>query len=177
MFTVYSIRDNSDTDLIEFLKEGLRQVSEQDLIKNYHPDYETVPGNLFRILKEGRYLKGNYYIIKKNDEYVGSAGWNPYTEDTALALTRAYIVEKFRTKYLMAELLMPRIIEESKDYSKLWITCNEYNKAIYQAFVNMSNNRSAGLFNPWPEMYRQFTPIGKKIVNYTEQYVAELKRG
>ena len=177
MFNIHSVKNDSDTSLIEFLRQGLRQVADPKLIENYHPDHSSNLGNLFYVLKEGRFSKGNYFIIEKDGEYVGSAGWNPYTADIALALTRAYVVKKFRTKYLIAELLMPKILEESNEYPKLWITCNEYNKSIYQAFVKMSNNRSAGLFNPWPDIYKQFTPIGKQIVNYTEQYVAELKRG
>lgn len=176
MFTVHSIQDVSDKRLINFLKKGLSQVNDDRLIQNYHPDYAHDTGNLFHILKEGRYHLGSYYIIESNGEYVGSAGWNPYTEDIALALTRAYIVDKFRTKYLMASLIMPRIIDESKNYSKLWITCNEYNKTIYEAFVKMSDSKPAGLFNPWPSVYKQFVPIGKRTVNYTEQYVAEMRR-
>lgn len=176
MFKVHSIKNDSNIALIDFLKKGLSQIDEPHLLENYHPSYSSNKGNLFYVLGQGRFLNGNYYIIESNGQYIGSAGWNPYTNDTALALTRAYIIKDYRTEYLMAELLMPRILEESKEYPKLWITCNEYNKSIYNAFVKLSKNQTAGLFNPWPEIYRQFIPIGKKIVNYTEQYVAELRR-
>lgn len=172
---VLEITDLTDTLLIDFLKNNLSKIEDMSCTENYHPDFSNKPGNLFYILKEGRYVNGKYYILEQEGEYLGSAGWNPYN-DVALLLTRAYIPPRFRKNYFMAEYLLPKMFEETKDYDKLWITCNDYNSVIYNAFVRLSQGKPAGIFNKWPSVYKKFIPIGKRIVNYTEQYVAEYKR-
>jgi hypothetical protein len=42
--------------------------------------------------------------------------------------------------------------------------------------VRKEKNKRAALFNDWPEVYKNFKPIGKKTIYYTEQYVVELQR-
>jgi hypothetical protein len=142
------------------------------LLTNYHPDYENSPGNLFYILKDGRYKIGNYFIMEEDGKYIGSAGWNPYN-DVALVLTRAFVPEEFRGHFNMANYLLPAMFKETTDFNKLWITCNDYNITIYQALTRLSQGK---LSIPWPDIYKNFTPIGKRTVYYTEQYVAEYKR-
>lgn len=173
---LHSINDLSNKEIVDILKLGLESILEQDLTFNYHPFYQTDPANLFYLLDNGRYKQGNYYVLEENGQYVGSAGWNHYETNIALVLTRAYIVPKYRTRYLMAEYFLPRIFKESTDYKKLWITCNDYNKSIYNALIKMSENKNAGLFNSWPSIYKKFKPIGTKIVNNTVQYVAEYRK-
>lgn len=169
---IHSINDLSNKPIIDFLKSGLDQA---DNLKNYHPDFADDPANLFYILKEGRYKQGNYFVMEQDGKYVGSAGWNPYG-DIALVLTRAFIPTSERRKYNMAHHLLPIMFDQTISYKKLWITCNDYNFSIYQALTRLQEGKSAGLFNAWPDVYKKFVPIGKKIVNYTEQYVAEYNR-
>jgi hypothetical protein len=172
---IHSIKNLSNPVLVKLLKENLSAVTDVNSLKNYHPDYSNLPGNLFYILNEGRYADGNYYIIEQDGEYLGSAGWNPY-DDVALVLTRAYIPEKYRRQYFMAEHLLPLILEETTDYNKLWITCNKYNIAIYHGLGRLSSGKSTSFFSTWPPIYKNFVPIGKKIIYHTEQYVAEYIR-
>jgi hypothetical protein len=173
---VHAIKDLSNLYVINLLSNGLRNMTEVHLLENYHPDNKDNPANLFYILKHGRFTIGNYYVLENNGEYAGSAGWNRLNDTTALALVRAYVPLKFRTTYNMAKFILPKIIEESKDHQSIWITCNHYNKTIYDAFTNLSNGKSAGMFNQWPDDYKKFKPIGTKIVNNVLQFVAEYKR-
>jgi hypothetical protein len=170
---IHAITDLSKTATVDFLKAGLSK--ETANLENYHPDFADNPANLFYVLKEGRFINGNYFVMEEDGKYVGTAGWNPYG-DVALVLTRAFIPVAERRKYNMAQYLLPVIFEQTLDFKKLWITCNDYNFAIYQALTRLQDGKSAGLFSAWPPIYKKFVPVGKKIVNYTEQYVAEYIR-
>lgn len=173
---IHQIHDLSDSRKVKLLEQGLSQVTESELIKNYHPDYRSENSNLFYILKHGRYNIGNYYIIEEDGHYVGSSGWNWYHDDIALVLTRTYILSEYRQRNLIANNIMPLIMEDSKSYYKLWITCNKYNKSIFNAFIRIQQGKSTGLKNSWDKIYRNFIPIGIRTVNYTDQFVAEYKR-
>jgi len=172
---IHSINDLSNIKVVNILKNGLKTVTDQNIISNYHPDFESTPSNLFYILKKGRFKIGNYFVMEDNGEYVGSAGWNEY-DDVALLFTRAFIPNIYRRKYSMASHLLPIMFEQTQDYNKLWITFNSYNYGIYRGFCRLHQGKSAGLFEPWPEIYKKFVPIGKKTVNYTEQYVVEYSK-
>lgn len=169
---IHSINNLSNSNVINFLKHGLEEAVG---LENYHPDFSNNSANLFYVLKEGRYKQGNYFVMEQDGKYVGSAGWNPYDE-IALILTRAYIPASERRKYNMAHYLLPLIFEQTTNFEKLWITCNDHNFAIYQALTRLHDGKSAGLFSAWPPIYKKFVPVGKKTVNYTEQYVAEYIR-
>lgn len=169
---VHSIKDLSDKKLVNFLKNGLVTVDDDRLIANYHPDYKSSPGNLFYILNEGRYKTGNYLIMEEDGKYLGSAGWNDY-DGVALILTRAFVPKEYRGKFNMAKYLLPIMFNETEAYDRLWITCNDYNFTIYQALTRLSQGKKS---TPWPDVYKNFTPIGKRMVYYTEQYVAEYNR-
>lgn len=177
---IHRIHDLSNKFAVSLLENHFEKEKDENIIQNYHPDYRTVPGNIFYILDNGRYAqgKGTYFVIEDGNEYICSAGWNEYELDRtiALILTRMYVVREYRTQYLCGEHILPICIEESKSYGKCWITCNEYNKAIYNWFVRKHQGKKAAMFSDWPEIYNNFEPIGTKTVYFTEQYVAQLKR-
>jgi hypothetical protein len=173
---IHQIHDLSNSNIVSLLEQGMSQVTEPELIKNYHPDFKSDNSNLFYILKNGRYKIGNYYVAEEDGNYIGSAGWNWYKDDIALALTRAYIAPNHRQRNIMATYFLPSILDETALYNKIWCTCNEYNKVIYNGFVRIAMGKRAGLTNPWLDIYSKFVPIGIQTVNYTEQYVAEYKR-
>ena len=55
---VHQIQDLSNQPVINLLKHGLQIVDDENLIKNYHPDYADHNSNLFYLLNKGRYKKG-----------------------------------------------------------------------------------------------------------------------
>ena len=173
---VHQINDLSNQHVVNLLKEGLTRVDNDNLIKNYHPDYTDYNGNLFYVLNKGRYLKGTYYVLEEDGKYVGSAGWNEYTKDIALLLTRTYLVPEQRQQRLLSTYILKDMINSALNYDKLWITCNGYNMGIYNGFVRLAENKSAGLKNSWPKIFAKFKPIGPKTVYHTEQYVVEYQK-
>jgi len=172
---IHLINDLSNKHVVNLLKSNFCSISNKNIVKNYHPDYSNIPGNLFYILAKGRYKQGMYYVVEKNGKYICSAGWNKYHEcvDTALLLTRAYVSEHYRSKYPLATYLLPLMIDATSHYKHVWITCNEHNRSIYSAFERLNSGKSAGLFNQWPDVYKKFKPIGLKTIYNTQQYVVE----
>jgi len=177
---LHGIHDSSNRVIMSLLEDSFSTITDADIIKNYHPDYKNEPANIFYILNDvnGRYRRGCYYVLEDNGEYVCSAGYNEYDLDQTivLALTRAYVNPKYRTKYCMGEYILPKIIENTKQYEHLYITADSHNSAIYQWFVRANDGKRPTMFNQWPAIYRKFKPIGKQNIYYTEQYVAELDR-
>jgi hypothetical protein len=177
---LHEIHDSSNRVIMSLLEDSFSTITDVDIIKNYHPDYKNEPANIFYILTDinGRYQNGSYYIVEDNGEYVCSAGWNQYDLDPtiALALTRAYVKPKYRTKYYMGEYILPKIIENTTQYKHLYITADSHNSAIYQWFVRANEGKRPAMIHQWPDIYRKFKPMGKKYIYYVEQYVAELDR-
>jgi len=177
---IHSIHDLTDQVLVNLLKTGLDTINDSKYIKNYHPDFSDQPGNLFYILSQGRYQKGRgkYFIIEEDGKYICSAGWNEYELDptVVLVLTRMYIVPEHRARYHIGNHILPKAIQEASNYKKIWITCNEHNKAIYNWFLRASTGKRPALYNNWPEIYKRFTPVGMKTVYYTDQYVVEYQQ-
>ncbi len=178
---IHEIHDLSNYYVTNLLLDFFATITEQDVIKNYHPKYYKNPANIFYILGDtrGRYKNhGKYYVIENQGKFICSAGWNEYTYDTtiALALTRAYVHPDYRAKYYMGKLILPRIIDQTQKYNKLYITVNDYNDTIYKYFTRVNESRSAGLCNHWPEIYKKFKPIGLKHIYHKDQYVVECVR-
>lgn len=177
---IHELHDDSNKYVISLLEHEFSKIKNQNILKNYHPDFKENPANIFYILSDpkGRYKKGCYYVLEDNGTYVCSAGYNEYDLDNtiALALTRAYVAPENRTKYYMGEYILPKIIESTEKYEHLYITADSYNSAIYQWFVRANEGKSPGMFNDWPDIYRKFKPIGKQTIYYTEQFVADYQR-
>jgi hypothetical protein len=168
---VHSIKDLSNTKVVSLLEVGLSKTVGDSLV-NYHPDYRNDTSNIFYLLNTGRFQQGNYYVLESNGQYIGSSGWYPYASSLALILVRSFLPKGHRANYYMSEFFMPRFLEETADFSKLWITMNDHNKIIYNAFERMSEGKSVG----WPDSYKLFKPIGQRTVNNVQQYVVEYLR-
>ena len=173
---LHQIHDSSNKFVMDLLETEFYKIKNKNLLQNYHPDSKNYPGNLFYILTDnnGRYRKGCYYVLEDQGSFVASAGYNQYDFDDTIALiSRAYVSPKYRTNYHLAEYILPKIIESTKNFKKLYITFNIYNKIIYDGFVRMSQSKKTGIHDNWPDIYKKFKPIGKQIIYYTEQYVVE----
>jgi len=177
---VHEIHNLNNTHVVDLLTTGLSKVTDPDIIINYHPDHSHEPGNLFYILGNGRYEqgRGKYYVLEKDGDYVCSAGWNEYEVDPAIAfaLTRMYTSEQYRGQFLIAQNILTRTLVETERYPNVWLTVNEYNKSLYEWFVRVARYKKTNLVNQWPEVYRQFKPVGQRVIYNTTQYVVELKR-
>lgn len=172
---IHKIHDLSNEYVTNLLINEFDNILDSRIVDNYSSQKKDKSSNLFYILKNGRYKNGAYFVIEDGGKYIASAGWNQYTDDTALVLSRAFVTPEFRTSYIMAELLLPKMLIDCSAFRYVWITCNKYNKAIYNWFERKSLGKRTALFNDWPEIYNQFIPIGLKVVYNTEQYVVQLK--
>lgn len=177
---IHEINDLSNARALSLLKDGLSKITDEQIIKNYHPDFAHISSNLFYILEHGRYGKGKgtYYVVEEQGEYVCSAGWNEYEiEPTiAFALTRMFVAPKYRGTYVVAKYILDKSLLATEKYEKVWLSVNEYNKTLYTWFVRANENKKTSLFNDWPDTYRNFKPIGQRIIYNTPQYVVELER-
>lgn len=172
---IHKIHDLSNNRVIQLLMNGLLLVKGNDF-ENYSPLASNFNSNLFYILENGRYENGAYYIIEEDGKYIASAGWNMYDDNTALVLTRAFVSKEYRASYILGEKLLPLMISECYNVANIWITCNETNKTIYQWFSRVHSGKQGAIIKDWPDIYRRFEPIGKRVVYYTEQYVVQLRK-
>ncbi len=179
-YTVVAIHDSSNEEIIAKLSEGLAHISaDVPYYDNYSPDRRGIPGNLFTILEQGRYLSGAYFVVFDDyGKYAASAGWyqSDFCQNTALVLTRAYTLPRLRNQFLLAEYCLTRMISATVAYERVWITCNQYNRAIYDYVSRTRTHKSPTVGNKWPLIYNRFRPIGTRTVYNTEQYVLELER-
>ncbi len=171
---IHTIHDLTNTDVINILKKEFNTITDTNIISNYHPDYSDFSGNLFYILAHGRYIRGKYFIIvDETDNFIASAGWNELNADVALVLTRMYVSPKFRHTFPIGKTLLPLIVNETVEYKKLWGTINEYNKSMYNWIARSELQNKIG---NWPDIYKNFKPIGQKLINNTLQYVLEYQK-
>lgn len=177
-YNVYEINDLTDQKIIEVLKTGISKemFEKENLLENYLYEHKDKSSNLFYILKNGRYLKGDYFVVTDSDDrYLASAGWNHYDQDTALLLTRMLVIPEYRGSYILANTVLQEMIDRSSNYKNRWITFNEYNLTLYKWFERVDQGKRGALFNNWPKIYSRFKPVGQKNINHTLQYVVELK--
>lgn len=109
---IYQLNDLSNLENVNKLRDGLASIPTKNyrgMEENYLYEHKDTPGNLFRILDEGRYLNGAYYVLtNQEDRYMASTGWYMYQDETegevALALTRTIIHPDFKAEKLNEEL-------------------------------------------------------------------------
>lgn len=179
---IYEINDLSNTKVVEILKTGINEklFKNEKQIENYLYSHKENAANLFYRLDNKEYKTGGYFVMTDDDDkYIASAGWYRYNSKISLAMTRMLIIPEYRTKYIFAPKVLPKMIDNS-DCEYVWMTFNEYNKTIYNWFERVHQGKSSAIGNStganWPAIYKKFKPIGKKIVNGMEQYVVEFKK-
>lgn len=177
MIAIHKIHSANDSArILKMLDSVFSDINfSEPYYNNYASQCKEISGNFWQILNDGRYLNGCYYVLEIDNEYVCSAGWNHYNEDTAILLSRAFVLPKHRATYPMAKHILPALLEETKSYKYQWICCNDYNRAIYDFFDRAWHKRSTALFCNWPNIYKKFVPVGRRTIYNTEQLVAEYR--
>lgn len=174
---IHEIHDIHNSYVTDLLKDEFSKIQDPTFFENYHPNYKDRPANIFYILEHtNRYKNGAYYVLENAGQYILSAGWNQYEYDPSIALiiTRLYISPKYRRRLLMSEYILPKIIEETKEYFHTYVTVNEYNRNLYNSFIRARNKKV--LRHPHIELYRNLVPRGKMNIYFTEQEVLEYSR-
>jgi GNAT superfamily N-acetyltransferase len=139
---------------------------------NYSLDWKCRPASLLNQLFAGKYHRPNDYIfLIENEELIAGAGFYRYTEDVALCMTRLFVLPEYKHQGRAAQLLAYQLdLMRSLGCKKAWITFNDYNKPLYDAFVQ---DRDGFRMKMFPDLWREFTPIGKRVINNVEQYCCE----
>ena len=59
---LHELHNSSNEFVMNLLEVSLSKITDNDIIKNYHPDYKNDPANIFYILNDvhGRYNRGCY---------------------------------------------------------------------------------------------------------------------
>ena len=166
-FVIHQIHDLSNTYISSMISEGLREVEDEDIKANYHPEHSDNSGNLFYRLNNQTYQKGCYVVVECDGQYVASAGWSEYDVDTAL-ISRMYVMKQYRNNFIVGENILPIIIDQTKKYKYLWASFNKYNKGI----VGWMTRNAYG----WPDVYKRFAYLGLTKINNVDQYVFEYER-
>lgn len=177
-YIVHKIHDLSNCQAVDLLRSNIcaSMFKNDSLRKNYLYEYKNDPANLFYILGNGRYQNGAYFIVTDhNDKYIASAGWHPYSDNTALLLSRMLVIPEYRGSYILAETVLQHMIDQSSSYENQWITFNDYNLTLYKWFERVDQGKRGALFNDWPDIYAKFKPVGQKQINHVLQYVVEYK--
>ena len=166
---IHEFNSFEKTKFIEILKIHFSTITDENHIKNYHPDFSTSTENIFFLLSNNVYSTnyGNYFLVTNNNEYICSGGWLKYSllENTALLLNRAYVNSKYRGKFYLAEYILPKCIKQTEKYAQRFITINQYNISLMNGFLR------AGISDNWPKIYRKFNYIGIQNINHTDQHV------
>lgn len=170
---IHPIHDLSNKYAIGVLSRGLAKIRDSDIQPNYHPDFHSRSGNLFKILEEGRYRfnSGTYYVLEEDGELISCAGWNDYPVEpgTALILTRMYVNPQVRGQFTVGKYILPVAFGESMTFNhRLWMTFGQHNQKYERWFKNDSPLI--------PPLYKKFLPVGKKNIYFTEQSVYEYVR-
>jgi hypothetical protein len=174
---IHEIHDLSNKEALDLLIKELSKITDDNFVKNYHPDFAGTPGNLFTILTDGRYREGHgkYLIVEENGEMLCCSGWNVYDpEPSTVLISRSYTPPEHRFKYYLGNVTLPQQLRETMQYKNIWISFNTWNDRLHQRFVRAAAGERG--VNGWPEIYWQFLPMGKKIINNVEQYVVGITR-
>lgn len=170
---IHEIHDLTNHYVIDLMKKEYSSITDQNF-RNYHPDFSDHPGNIFKILNDGRYARGNgkYYVIEIDGKLAASAGWNKYElqSDIALILSRMYVAKQYRSKYLVGYHILPSAVSEAfMDHNKLWMTFNENNFRTKKWFTYVENKSSV------PSLYSKFKFLDYMDVYYVKQFVYQYK--
>jgi len=198
---VYELNDLSNPELVNILKEGLDSIpinKYRGMEENYLYQYKDTPGNLFRILDDGRYLRGAYYILTdQENNFKASTGWYPYQDEVegevVIAFTRTITHSNYRgtsgkvnlesTDDTFATLGMvkhrlfaPALREiKAKHQGKIWVTFNGKNFTfIKHALRQKKFNKSWASDLVLEDIKYENLYLGEKFIHYTWQHVLEL---
>ena len=135
---------------------------------------------LYMILKGDRFSKANgiFTLLYDDDYLVAFAGAYELNKIILMGLVRAYTRKKYRAKVLMGTYILPEQIKYAKELvcEKVWLTFNEYNLYLYNAFKRIGEKKSLIIGNKTPEIYNNMYFFSDEMyIQNTWQKVIELQ--
>jgi hypothetical protein len=133
---------------------------------------------LYMLLKGDRFSNGVFTLLYDDDYLVAFAGAYELNKIILMGLVRAYTRKKYRAKVLMGTYILPEQIKYAKElgYEKVWLTFNEYNLYLYNAFKRIGEKKSLIIGNKTPEIYNNMYFFSDEMyIQNTWQKVIELQ--
>lgn len=137
--------------------------------QNFSTDYEDKPHTLLWHIDQGTYRQDGDYLLlfDCNNKLMGGAGYYRLDDQTVMAMSRFYVMPGFENQWI-GQHFIGHIIEQTQTWnSRIIITFNEYNRRIYDFYVDPV--KKAHL----PAIWQDFQPVGIRHINYTDQYCCE----
>ena len=151
--------------------------------RNYSPTME--PHTLLYKLAMNQYQE---YLFGYHKDVAGT--WRPalgggyqITDEGIFILSRLFVVPHYRMRLYIQHLLAALVDHLERESpvvplgTKVTISFNKCNAALYEWFVRKASGRSAAIGKQWPEVFAVFTPAGLREVNNVEQYVCDTTFG
>ena len=187
-YNVYKLTNLSNLENVTKVKDEMAAIPIKECrVKesNYIYECRDVPGNLFKVLDEGRFQNGAYYIMTtKENNFVASVGWHLYTYEDGreiALISRAIVHPTYRHLRALSNYLLNPIINSIRENcsNKIWVAFNEHNMPLlhywqrqnrHQRYINDSASTS---WQQLKNMVPNFNYIGIKNINYVDQHVVE----
>lgn len=144
---------------------------------NYAPTLES--NTLLHKLVTRQYQEYLFGYVLKDGVWKPALGGGYQIDENGIAiLTRLFVVPHYRMRLFIQHLLAALVdsltqVEGLKPDTRVYITFNQYNSALYEWFVRKAQGRGASFGKQWPEVFSVFKPAGLQLINNVEQYVCE----
>ncbi len=135
--------------------------------ENYSTDWEDKSHTLLWKFYNGGFKPciGDYFLLYKNGELAGGAGFYMYDQTYVLGMTRFYVMPGWENRWIGQYIVMEQMTRAREMGSKMLITFNGYNKRIYDIYVNHVDKL--------PPIWRMFKPVGEREINHVMQFCCE----
>lgn len=136
--------------------------------ENYSTEWQDKPHTLLWKFYNGMYKPciGDYYLLYEGTELLGGSGFYLYDNDIALGMSRFYVMPGSEGKWIGQHMIKQQMSAAKNMHAKrMLITFNDYNKHIYDIYVDH--------INKLPPIWSVFKPIGQMEINYCMQYCCE----
>lgn len=135
---------------------------------NYSTDWQDKPNTLLWKFYNGAYKPcvGDYLLLYADDDtLMGGAGFYMYDKQYVLGMTRFYVMPGWENQWIGQHILHRQMEQARKMTPKMLITFNDYNKRIYDIYVNH--------IEKLPAIWSLFKPVGQMEINHCMQFCCE----
>ncbi len=151
-------------DDVLYLSNIARQDESNRMAKNYSMSLES--NTLLHSFLYKENFDKNFSVVEKEGLPVACASFYSL-ENYAVLLSRSYVVREHRNNWHLTELLERQLV--NCDDNVLRVCFNSPTASFYEYIRRKSNSYL-------PNIWYKFLPIGKHVINNTEQYVIEYDR-
>ena len=168
-------------DLEDFCRFAEKEIDKPAHVNMSYTDWENKPNSLLYLLhKTNRFSENNgiFICLYDDENMVAVSGcYKAEFDDVVIGGVRAWVLPKYRAKYLQANYLLK--------YQREWcirqnckafiLTFNDYNKKLMDILIRdgkYKEKATKGVGFSRPNFYNNFQKLERKvIIQHTEQWV------